>query len=71
MGVDVSTSTGDLLAEEIVRLKREELQRFMRQHLRRRDLHTVVANLNETALSKDSPSSEAARKALKLMGFAE
>jgi len=71
MGVDVKTSEGEGLAAKIAGLQQEEVRDFMRQHLRRKDLHKVVANLNEEVLRKGNPNSEAARKALKRLGFAE
>ena len=57
------------IAAKISDLQKDELDRFFREHLRRRDLHRVVANLNECALSKDDPESATARKALKRLGF--
>ncbi len=57
------------IAAKIYDLQKDELDRFFREHLRRRDLHRVVANLNESALSKDNPRSATARKALKKLGF--
>lgn len=57
------------IAAKIAGLQKDELDKFMRDHLRRRDLHEVVANLNASALSKDNPSSVEARKALKRLGF--
>ncbi len=59
------------IAAKIAGLQKEELDRFMREHLRRRDLHEVVANLNASALAKDNPNSGAARKALIRLGFTD
>ena len=71
MGVEILNSEGDDLAVKIANLQRDELRDFMRQHLRRRDLHKVVANLNDVVLRKGNPNSDAARTALKRLGFAE
>ncbi|MEM9426255.1 MAG: hypothetical protein AAGA06_06095 [Pseudomonadota bacterium] len=65
-----SSNSGDIAAR-ITNLQREELDKFFRDHLKRRDLHEVVANLNEAALSKDNSLSENARVALRKLGFAE
>ncbi len=62
---------GTDIADKIAGLQKEELDKFMRDRLRKRDLHEVVANLNESALSKDHPNSARARAALKRMGFAD
>ncbi len=59
------------IAAKIADLQKDELEKFMRDHLRRKDLHKVVANLNESALSKDNPSSHAARLALRRLGFTD
>lgn len=59
------------IAAQIANLQKDEVDRFLREHLRRRDLHQVVANLNESAVSKDAPRSHAARKALKRLGFTD
>lgn len=66
---DSASASGADIAAKITDLQTEELDRFFRDHIRRRDLHEVVANLNEAALSKDNPKSEKARKALKRLGF--
>ncbi|MEO1536180.1 MAG: hypothetical protein AAFR73_00490 [Pseudomonadota bacterium] len=66
---DSASANGVDIAAKITDLQREELDKFFRDHLRRRDMHLVVANLNETALSKDNPNSASARKALKRLGF--
>ena len=68
---DSASASGADMAAKITDLQREELDTFFRDHLRRRDLHAVVANLNETALSKDNPRSESARNALKRLGFTD
>lgn len=68
---DSASASGADIAAKITDLQTEELDRFFRDHIRRRDLHEVVANLNETALSKDNPKSENARKALKRLGFTD
>jgi hypothetical protein len=68
---DSASAKGADIAAAITNLQNEELDRFFRDHLRRRDLHRVVANLNETALSKNNPRSEGARKALKRLGFTD
>lgn len=69
MESDSASSGNAEIATWLVGLKREELDRFFREHLHRRDLHRVVANLNASALAKDDPNSEDARKALKRLGF--
>lgn len=66
-----ASAAGADIAAKITNLQSEELDRFLRDHLRRRDLHLVVANLNETALSKDNPGSQGARNALKRLGFTD
>jgi len=66
-----ASANGDDIAAKITGLQRDELDKFFRDHLRRRDMHLVVANLNEAALSKDNPRSENARKALKRLGFTD
>lgn len=66
---DSASSEGARIAARIAALQQDELDRFFREHLQRRDLHRVVANLNESAVAKDNPNSEAARKALKRLGF--
>ncbi|MEM7752803.1 MAG: hypothetical protein AAF230_05260 [Pseudomonadota bacterium] len=71
MAWDSATSNIGDMAARIANLQREELDKFFRDHLKRRDLHLVVANLNETALSKDNPRSEHARVALRKLGFTE
>ncbi|MCG6884844.1 MAG: hypothetical protein LJE62_13930 [Silicimonas sp.] len=63
-----STSSADIAAR-IAEFRADELDTFMREHLRKRDLHRVVANLNKVVLSKDVRASRSARKALKRMGF--
>jgi hypothetical protein len=68
---DSALSNGVDIAAKITNLQREELDTFFRDHLKRRDLHLVVANLNETALSKNNPRSESARLALRKLGFTE
>ena len=68
---DSASASGADIAAKITGLQVEELDRFLRDHLRRRDLHQVVANLNETALCKDSPASQVARNALKKLGFTD
>lgn len=68
---DSASAAGADIAAKITDLQNEELDRFFRDHLRRRDLHQVVANLNETALSKDNPASQGARNALKKLGFTD
>ena len=68
---DSAISSGVDIAAKITNLQREELDKFFRDHLRRRDLHLVVANLNEAALSKDNPGSESARIALRKLGFTD
>lgn len=68
---DSASFDGTDMAATITNLQREELDRFFRHHLKRRDLHQVVANLNETALSKDNPRSERARVALRKLGFTD
>lgn len=57
------------IATKITDFQKDELDRFLRDHLRRKDLHRVVANLNASVLSKDSPRSTAARRALARLGF--
>ena len=57
------------MAAEIAEFQKDELDTFVRRHLRQRDLHQVVANLNESVLSEDNPRSQRARNALKLLGF--
>ncbi len=59
------------LADKIAKFQTSELERFLRDHLQRRDLHQVVANLNEAAVSKGNPKAEDARKALKRLGFVD
>ncbi|MEM6385338.1 MAG: hypothetical protein AAF718_03780 [Pseudomonadota bacterium] len=59
------------LAAKISDLQKDELDRFFREHLRNRDMHTVIANLNEAVLAKDGLRSENALKALKKLGFTE
>ena len=71
MAWDSATSVGMDIAAKITDLQKEELEKFFRDHLKRRDLHQVVANLNETALAKDNPGSSAARDALRKLGFAD
>ncbi|MEM7719088.1 MAG: hypothetical protein AAF222_07775 [Pseudomonadota bacterium] len=66
---DSTSKRGAEIAAQITGLQKEELDKFFRDHLRRRDLHLVVANLNEAALAKDNPRSEHARTALKRLGF--
>lgn len=66
---DSASSKGAEIAAKITDLASEELDAFFRDHLRRRDLHSVVANLNAAALSKDNPLSASARKALVRLGF--
>lgn len=68
---DSALSNSVDIAAKITDLQTDELDRFFRDHLRRRDLHQVVANLNEAVLSKDNPRSESARKALKKLGFTD
>ncbi|MGR3513016.1 MAG: hypothetical protein ACU0GG_09645 [Paracoccaceae bacterium] len=68
---DSASPQGADMAAKITDLQRDELDRFFRDHLRKRDMHLVVANLNEAALSKDNPRSAAARKALKRLGFTD
>lgn len=68
---DTSSANGAKLAAKIDDLKHDELDRFFRERLRKRELHQVVAGLNETALAKDSPYSDRARKALKRLGFTD
>lgn len=68
---DSASAAGADWAAKITDLQNDELDVFLRDHLRRRDMHLVVANLNEVALSKDNPRSERARKALKKLGFAD
>ncbi len=68
---DSASANGADMAARITDLQREELDKFFRDHIRRRELHAVVANLNETALSKDNPWSENARNALKRLGFTD
>ncbi len=62
---------GSDIATKIAELQKDELDRFMRESLRRKDLHEVVANLNESAIAKDSPNADAARYALKRLGFTD
>lgn len=57
------------MAAEIAEFRKDELDNFVRSHLRHRDLHKVVANLNESVLSEDDPRAQRARNALKLLGF--
>lgn len=59
------------IANKIADLQKDELEKFMRDHLRRKDLHKVVANLNESALAKDNPNSTVARLALRRLGFTD
>ena len=66
---DSAIANGADIAAKIADLQADELDTFFRNHLRRRDLQQVVANLNEAALSKDHSGSERARKALKRLGF--
>ena len=66
-----AAAKGADIAAKITDLQAEELNKFLRDHLMRRDLHRVVANLNETALSKDNPSSTQARDALTKLGFVD
>ncbi len=66
---DSASANGMDIATKISDFQKDELERFMRDHLRRKDLHRVVANLNASVLSKDSPRSKAARTALNRMGF--
>ena len=68
---DYSITKGADIAARIADLQAEELDTFFRNHLRRRDMHRVVANLNEAALSKDNPRSASARTALKRLGFTD
>lgn len=68
---DSAAAKGVDFAAKIAELQTEEVDRFFRQHLRRRDLHEVIANLNEAVLSKDNPRSESARNALKRLGFTD
>lgn len=68
---DFASSNGVDIAARITDLQSDELDKFFRDHIRRRDLHAVVANLNEAALSKDNPLSETARNALKRLGFTD
>ena len=59
------------IAADIAKLQKQELDRFLRDRIWNRDLHRVVANLNEAALSKDNPNSEVARNALAKLGFTD
>ena len=68
---DSASSRAADIAAKITDLQKDELDKFFRDHLRRRDLHEVVANLNETALAKGNPRSESARNALKRLGFTD
>lgn len=68
---DTASGRGSDIAAQITDLQKEELDKFFRDHLRRRQLHRVVANLNEAVLAKDNPQSENARKALKRLGFTD
>ena len=66
---DRSSSDSDDIAARISAFQTDELELFMRESLRRKDLHRVVANLNASVLSKDNPRSTNARNALKRLGF--
>lgn len=66
---DQTSGDGAAIAAKIADLQAEELDRFFRERLRTRDLHKVVANLNEMALSKADPKSANARRALTRLGF--
>ena len=66
-----NTSASDDVAANIAKLQKTELDRFLRDHLRKRDLHIVVANLNEAALSRDRSKSKMARNALVKLGFTD
>lgn len=68
---DFASTPGKDIAARITNLQKDEVQHFLRDHLRRRDLHEVVANLNETALSKDGLRAIEAREALQKLGFAD
>ena len=68
---DSTSSKGADIAAKIAGLQKDELDKFFRDHLHRRDLHRVVANLNERALSKDAAHSKEARRALKKLGFTD
>lgn len=68
---DSASTHGKDIAARITSFQKEEVERFLREHLRRRDLHEVVANLNETALSKDGFRATEAREALQKLGFAD
>ncbi len=59
----------DTAAIRIAELYERDLEIFLAQQLRRRTLHEVVAELNESALSKTDPNSPTARAALKKLGF--
>lgn len=66
---DSASSDVSDLAARIAGFQKDELDKFYREHIRRRDLHRVVANLNASALSSDNPRSATARQALKKLGF--
>ena len=66
---DRSSSDSADIAARISAFQTDELELFMRESLRRKDLHRVVANLNASVLSKDNPRSTNARNALKRLGF--
>ena len=58
---DMSARIADLFAKD--------LELFLSQELSRRPLTDVVADLNETALSRTNPNSSTARAALSKLGF--
>lgn len=68
---DTAAALGGEIAERIARLQAEELDDFVRRHLRRRDLHDVVANLNAAVLSKTGTAANSARQALERIGFTD
>lgn len=68
---DNDAALGGEIADRIAGLQAEELNRFLRIHLRQRDLHRVVANLNAAALSKRAPVAGNAQAALRRLGFTD
>jgi hypothetical protein len=71
--MDENSNSADAsdIADRIAGLQAEELRDFVQNTIRQRSFHRVVANLNETALSKKSPASVVARKALRRLGFTD
>ena len=68
---DTALARGAEFAAQIRKLQDEDVSRFLSRHIRRRDLHQVVANLNEAALSKDNQGSKSAQAALWKLGFTD